>query len=233
MTNEYDAILWDIGGVLLDPESIQRGRRLFVTGLSVEFDLKTTEAIRAWDRELGAYFRARDGETFRPAYEGYQQTVEKVVGQPVAVDEWLPLAVQAAHVAFEAGDGAIESLEKLADAGYYLGVISDIDAWESEYLLTILDVRSYFEHVTTSAEVGKTKPAPEVFEAALEKAAVPPERILFVGDRYKNDMVGGARAGLNTVAFGGSAAARASDDESVVDYVIDDLRELLTIVGID
>jgi putative hydrolase of the HAD superfamily len=233
MTGEYDAVLWDIGGVLLDSDSIQRGRRLFVTGLSVEFDLETMEAIRHWDRELGAYFRARDGQTFRPAYEGYQQTVEAVVGRPVSVGEWFSLAVQSADVTFEPGTGATETLKTLADAGFYQGVISDIDAWEAEYLLTILEFREYFDHVTTSAEVGRTKPAPVVFETALQKADIQPGRALFVGDRYQNDMVGGAQVGLDTVAFGGSAAARASDNESVVDYVIDDLRELLTIVGID
>ncbi len=232
MTGGYNAIFWDIGGVILDSDSIRRGRRLFVTGLSVNFDLKTTEAIRTWDRELGAYFRARDGQEFRPAYEGYQQTVEKVVGRPVSVDEWLPLAVQSADIAFQPGEGAVEAIEKLANEGYYLGVISDIDAWEAEYLLTILGVRQYFEHVTTSAEIGRTKPAAPIFETALEKADILPKQSLFVGDRYENDMRGGKQAGLGTVAFGGSAA-NATDDESVVDYVIDDLRELLTIVGVD
>lgn len=233
MTEKYSAIFWDIGGVILDQDSIQRGRRLFVTGLSVKFDLETTEAIRTWDRELGAYFRARDGQTFRPAYEGYQQTVEKVVGRPVAVDDWLPLAVQSVDVAFQPGEGAVEALEKLVNEGYYLGVISDIDAWEAEYILTALGVRAYFDHVTTSAEVGRTKPAPPIFETALEKAGVSAEQSLFVGDRYENDMRGGKQAGLGTVAFGGSAAAKATDDESVVDYVVDDLRELLNIVGMD
>ncbi|MEF8782137.1 MAG: hypothetical protein V5A39_11465 [Haloarculaceae archaeon] len=77
--------------MILDQGSVQRGRELFVAGLSVRFDLQPTEASEVWDRELGAYFRERDGNTFRPAHRGYQRAVEAVVGEPVPVDEWLPL----------------------------------------------------------------------------------------------------------------------------------------------
>lgn len=232
MSETWNAVFWDIGGVLLSPDSIQRGRELFIAGLSAKFNLETTEAIKRWDEELGAYFRDRDGQTFRPAHEGYQHTVEKVVSRSVSVDDWLPLAIQASDVAFRPSEGAIETLERLKDEEYYLGVISDIDAWEAEYILTVLGAREYFDHVTTSAEVGRTKPAQVIFESALEKTDIPPEQALFVGDRYKNDMVGGKRAGLGTVAFGGSAVRKATDDESVVDFVIEDLRDLLAIVGV-
>ena len=232
MSESWNAVLWDIGGVLLEPESIQRGRELFVAGLSVKFDLEVTEAIERWDQELGSYFRNRDGQTFRPAYEGNQRAVEGLVGRPVSVDEWLPLSIQAADLAFRPSKGASETLRVFADNGYYLGVISDIDAWEAEYILTVLGIREYFEHVPTSAEANRTKPAPEIFETALEKAQIPPEQILFVGDRYDNDMRGGKQAGLRTVAFGGSAAKKATEDGSVVDFVIDDLRDLLAIVEV-
>ena len=233
MSESWNAVFWDLGGVILDQESIQRGRELFVAGLSVAFGLETTEAIEIWDSELGSYFRERDGQEFRPAHEGYRQTVTAVVGEPVAVDEWLPLAIQAVDVAFEPSAGAVETLETLANEGYYLGVISDIDAWEAEFILTVLGVRDCFQHVTTSSEVGMTKPAPAMFERALEKAPVQPDESLFVGDRYENDMRGGTEAGFDTVAYGGTAAAQAAEDDPNVDFQIDDLREILEIVGIE
>lgn len=230
--DRWTAVLWDIGGVILDADSIERARELFVAALAAEHDLRTTEAIERWDRELGAYFRERDGQTFRPAHVGYARAIEAVVGDPVPVADWLPLSVQAAHVAFEPSDGAVETIGALADAGYYLGVVSDIDAWEAEFILTAFGLRDRFDHVTTSAEVGRTKPAPEVFETAIAKAPVGPERMLYVGDRYENDMRGGARAGLTTAAFGGTAASRANEG-GVVDYVVEDLRDLLAVVGIE
>jgi beta-phosphoglucomutase-like phosphatase (HAD superfamily) len=46
-------------------------------------------------------------------------------------------------------------------------------------------------------------------------------------------MRGGKRAGLTTVAHGGSAAENAAEDpDDVVDYVVSDLRELLAVVGV-
>lgn len=228
----WQAVLWDIGGVILDPDSVQRGRDLFVATLAVRFDLQPSEASEVWDRELGAYFRERDGNTFRPAHRGYQRALEAVVGEPVSVDEWLPLAAQAAHVAFQPVDGAVETIRTLAEEGCYLGVVSDIDAWEAEFLLTAFGIRELFDHVTTSAEVGLTKPAPEIFETALRRSPAETGRTLFVGDRYENDMRGGKRAGLVTVAFG-DATEQASDDDPLVDLVIDDPRDLLDIVDLE
>ncbi|MFC7131726.1 MULTISPECIES: HAD family hydrolase [Salinibaculum] len=232
MSRSWRGVFWDIGGVILDPASIKRGRELFVAGLSAKFDLDMTETLRIWDRELGEYFRGRENRTFRPAYRGYHRTAKAVVGERVSVDEWLPLVIQSAHVGFEPVDGVAETLATLADEGYYLGVISDIDAWEAEFILTSFGLRQYFDHVTTSSEVGRTKPAPEMFRTALSKSPVGPDEALYVGDRYENDMRGGHRAGLTTVAFGGTAASRASEEEGVVDFRLDDIRELLDVLDV-
>jgi putative hydrolase of the HAD superfamily len=50
-----------------------------------------------------------------------------------------------------------------------------------------------------SSEVGKRKPHPAIFEAALEQLGVEPERSLFVGDRRFEDVRGAKEAGMTTV----------------------------------
>lgn len=231
MTDRWAAVLWDIGGVILDPASVTRARELFLSGLSVRFDFDVPTALDRWKTELGAYFSEREGRAFRPAHAGYVRTIDAIVGDPVAVDEWFPVAIQAADHAFRPTDGVVDVLSRVADEGYYLGVVSDIDTWEAEFILTTFGIRDRFDHVTTSQEVGRTKPAPEIFETALSKCPAPAAKTLYVGDRYEHDMRGAAQAGMDTVAFNGSAADAGADDPHV-GFVADTPRDLLEILNL-
>ena len=53
--------------------------------------------------------------------------------------------------------------------------------------------------VVFSSAVGKRKPAPEVYRAALEVIAVPAERVLFVGNRKREDYDGPRSLGMRAV----------------------------------
>jgi len=53
--------------------------------------------------------------------------------------------------------------------------------------------------VVFSSEVGRRKPAPEVYEAALAAIGALPERTLFVGDRVREDYEGPRALGMRAV----------------------------------
>jgi len=53
--------------------------------------------------------------------------------------------------------------------------------------------------VVFSSEVGRRKPAPEVYQAALAAIGAPPERTLFVGDRVREDYEGPRALGMRAV----------------------------------
>jgi len=53
--------------------------------------------------------------------------------------------------------------------------------------------------VVFSSEVGRRKPAPEVYQAALDAIRVRPERTLFVGDRVREDYEGPRALGMRAV----------------------------------
>jgi HAD superfamily hydrolase (TIGR01509 family) len=53
--------------------------------------------------------------------------------------------------------------------------------------------------VVFSSEVGRRKPAPEVYQAALDAIATRPERTLFVGDRVREDYEGPMALGMRAV----------------------------------
>lgn len=240
MDRRWEAVFFDLGGVVLDLTSVARARELFLKRLEATFGVAVADPNETWERVLGEYFGDREGSTFRSARKGYERTVNEILGEEVDATSWWPLFVETASEVFAPVDGAPETIHTLDDAGYYLGLISDIDAWEAEYILRLFDVRGCFDDVTTSEAAGWTKPAPEIFETAIRKAEVDPRQSLYVGDRYEHDMVGGKRAGFRTVAFrltadDGTQSQESgfSVDDPVIDFVIDDIRALLSIVGID
>ena len=55
--------------------------------------------------------------------------------------------------------------------------------------------------VVFSSEVGRRKPASEMYRAALEAIAVEPQHVLFVGDRVREDYEGPRALGMRAVIF--------------------------------
>lgn len=228
---EYEAVFWDIGGVILDLESVRAGHRAFVGALAAEYDLDTEEALETWREELGAHFTTREGTEFRSARVGYQRAVAAMAGQEIPEEEWLPVFERATDENLEPVSETVAAIRRL-DGHVHQGVVSDIDTWEGERLLEQFGVREHLDAVTTSEEVGRTKPDPAMFEAALDKAGVDPERALMVGDRYTNDMEGAARMDIDTAAFGGSASDADPDDPAVT-HRIEDPFEICDFVGVE
>ena len=226
----YEAVFWDIGGVILDLDSVRAGHRAFVGALADEYDLDEERALETWRDELGTHFTEREGMEFRSARVGYHRAVEAMVGHEIPEDDWLPAFERATNETLEPVDETVEAIHRL-DGQVHQGVLSDIDTWEGERLLELFCVAEHLDAVTTSEEVGRTKPDPAMFETALEKAGVEPERALMVGDRYKNDMEGASQVGIHTVAFDGSAS-EADPNDSTVEYRVENPLEILDIIGV-
>ncbi|UPM43324.1 HAD family hydrolase [Halocatena salina] len=228
---EYDGVFFDIGGVILDLTSVKDGHVDFLTRLAEQEGVENVETfIEEWRSTLGTYFRERNGTEYRRAKTGYQHAVDTAIGYELPEPKWMPAFEAASTTCLEPNPAAAETIRTLDRAGLYLGVISDIDTWEAESMLAQFDTADRFDHITTSEEVGRTKPDRAIFETAIEKAPIEPEQCLYVGDRYEHDMKGGSQIGLVTVAYGGSATEHA--DSAAVDHVIDDLGELCDLVGL-
>lgn len=89
-------------------------------------------------------------------------------------------------------------LQSLRDAGYYLGVISN-SVGTMEEQLNRVGLAPYFRTILDSAVVGVEKPHREIFQMALEQAAISSAEALFVGDTYATDVGGARRAGIQGV----------------------------------
>lgn len=224
----YDAVFWDVGGVIVELESIREGYAEFISWLADEYDFDEATVLEEWRTALGDYFAGRDGREYRTAREGYRvATASLFEAEPPAEDEWRPAFERCLDETVRPVDGAIETIRALGDAEVHLGVVSDIDTVEADNILSTFGVSDRFDAVTTSEEVGYTKPDPRMFETALAAWGGDPADAVMVGDRYEHDVVGAKDAGLDAIAYGGDAVGDRAD------YVVDDLRDLLAIVGVE
>jgi putative hydrolase of the HAD superfamily len=78
-------------------------------------------------------------------------------------------------------------LDRLRKAGLVLGVVSNFEEW-LERLLDELGVRQYFDVSVVSGVEGIEKPDPRIFELAMARAGVEPERSVYVGDNPEFDV---------------------------------------------
>ncbi len=91
--------------------------------------------------------------------------------------------------------GVRPTLAALAAGDLRLGVVSDFDHRLSR-ILECLEIRSFFEVVILTGELGAAKPDPRGFEAALAALGVPGTGAIYVGDDPERDRPGAARAGM-------------------------------------
>jgi putative hydrolase of the HAD superfamily len=239
---EWDAVFYDIGGVIVHLPSIRGGYADYLQSFATEHDLDPETALQTWRETLGAHFKSADGTEYRTAREGYQRAFGALV-DGIDEDEWRPGFERATGEALEPEPHAVEAIERLDERGYYLGIVSDIDTWEAHRMLDRFGIDDAFDGVTTSEAVGYKKPDERMFADALAQAdGVAAERSLMIGDRYDHDMRGGKEAGLWTVAYGGTAAEEIEGTErdglrvvgdDAVDFHAADHRDVLEIVGVE
>ena len=90
-------------------------------------------------------------------------------------------------------------------------------------------LRSYFEDVLISDEVGVAKPSFEFFKIAFERMGHPPRKaVMIIGDSLTSDMAGGIQYGIDTCWF--NPGQKENHKNLKVNYEITALQQLLAIV---
>jgi beta-phosphoglucomutase family hydrolase len=97
-------------------------------------------------------------------------------------------------------EGAVEFLEKAVNLGIKMAVATAAPVENMEFILDGLDLRRFFDAVTTAAEITRGKPDPEIFLRSAEKLNVAPEKCIVF-----EDAVGGFeaahRAGMRSIGI--------------------------------
>jgi len=102
--------------------------------------------------------------------------------------------------------GTREALDRIRNK-YAIAVISNADG-RIDAVLARCGISDCFASITDSGNVGREKPHPAIFAAALEAMKADPAESLYVGDVYSVDYVGARNAGMNAVLFDVAGAYR-------------------------
>jgi putative hydrolase of the HAD superfamily len=142
----------------------------------------------------------RTREETTALYMEYQCVVLKEAG--IAADEKIVLRLlgmmQQAKMNLVLFDDVKAALDDLKKRGYKVGLISNIEQ-DMTATLDKLGLSARLDIVVTSQDAGFTKPQPEIFRYALEKAGVAAAEAVYVGDQYQVDVLGANSAGLKGI----------------------------------
>lgn len=115
--------------------------------------------------------------------------------------------------------GLLEGLATLRDLGLKLAICSNAPFPPEMMRRQVegLGVAALMDAVVFSSEIGRRKPAPELYIAALERVGVPAAAALYVGDRPREDYDGPRRLGMRAILCRGLARAPIPPGLPVID----------------
>jgi HAD superfamily hydrolase (TIGR01509 family) len=123
--------------------------------------------------------------------------------------------------------GAKELISSLKERGHEVWLATSAQPEELEHHMKELGAKGRVAGVVSSEQVEESKPAPDVFELALERAGSKPEEAVVVGDSVW-DIEAGKNAGVKVVAvMTGGAFCRGELEEAGAYAVYKDCAELL------
>lgn len=222
MTPNFDAVLFDCDGVLVDSETITNG------------------VLRAMLDELG--WKLSSAECMRvflgKAVKDERALIEARTGQPLTED-WLTRFRERRNVALMHGvqpiRNAVECVAQVhrSFAGR-IACASGADRFKVELQLDKCGLMQYFEgRIFSGHELPRTKPAPDVYLAAAAGLGVAPARCAVV-----EDTVPGVTAGVaaGALVFGFSAPESGHDVPALLrlagaSVIFSDMAQLPHLLG--
>jgi len=168
-------------------------------------------------------------ERFRRAVERLDQAVD----DPDALAERLTRRHMAAVRSVTAAPPEYTAVVSRLARRYRLGILSNFDdARTGREIIADTGTEPCFEVIIISAEAGVRKPHPEIFRQLLDKLALSPHEVLFVGDTAREDVAGARACGIPVVWLSENKGEFPAE-VATPDYAIRNLTELPSLLGVD
>jgi HAD superfamily hydrolase (TIGR01509 family) len=115
--------------------------------------------------------------------------------------------------------GAADLVRTLKERGFTTVYATSGQPDDVEALRKVIDADDYVDHVVNSSEVEQSKPAPDIFEVAMQRAGVSANQAIVIGDTVW-DAQAAAACGLRCVAVltGGISKAELTDAGAAAVY---------------
>jgi HAD superfamily hydrolase (TIGR01509 family) len=215
MNSAYEAVLFDVDGTLVDSNYLH--------------------AVTWWEAFTQAGHDVPMAPIHRSIGKGSDQLLDALL--PADRDRDADQEIRTAHSALYSAywarlrpfDGAPELLRTCKRHGLRVVLASSADDREFAVLRRALNADDAIDDATSSGDVDQSKPAPDLVEVALEKAGVPADRAVFVGDTVW-DVQASQKAGVTCIGLLSGGISRAELLEAGAAQVYDDPAALLTAV---
>lgn len=183
-----DAVLWDLGGVLLDWDPRHLYRKLFGADVAAMDDFLSRVCSPAWhaQQDLG-----------KATSEACAELVAEHPGQAEMINAW---AQRNEEMVAGVIDGSVDVLAEIRAGGFACYALSNMERESWQRRLRLYGFLSWFDGYFISSYEGVMKPDPLYFERALARFGLSPAGCLFIDDRAENIEV--ARSlGIPAVTF--------------------------------
>ena len=190
-----------------------------------DFEKNSEQALRILYEDLSLQNHVRDFDTFFMAYKhinarlwnsyGSGKITKDVLRIKRFEDTLKSFQADAPDIAQKLAEGYVsisprqtnifpnthETLQELKKDGKELHIITNGFKEVQFIKLKNCGLLDYFDVIICSEDVGKNKPAPEIFQHTMKLAHAKPEESVMIGDDLKVDVRGAERQGMTGVLF--------------------------------
>lgn len=219
---EYKYIFFDWGYTLINKfENVDDK----INKILEKYDLQWDNIFRKWKNYqiLNSLGRATEKEIYEDLSLILNITKEDL--------EKIDMLLLESHILDEETKNTII---KLYEKGYYLGIISNNSIRNVEYILEREDIKKYFKKIVISESVKERKPNLKVYMKAFED--IPKQeynKIVFISDELLEDLLGVKILGVKTIWYEQEINNKWKRKEEILmepDYKIKSIKEILNIV---
>lgn len=226
MTPGY--IYFDLDNTLLDHTSAEEKAHKAIFSKFSEFEeISFSEWLGAYkqvNHELWNHYQNGDTDRESLQYERFYRPLENLKLTTDRSETIGASYMQEYRKYWTWVDGAKEAIDIVSER-YPIGIVTNGFLETQQLKIESMELSKYTDNFIITEEIGVMKPHPRVFDVATEKAGSKREQILYVGDSYSSDIMGGRNAGWKTAWF--TAFLNEIEQNQTADFMFDQFPMLI------